>query len=417
MTYHFIGINGAGMSALAGILKGFGYNVTGSDLKTTGHRAENIIRADVVIYTPAVTESSPGWVELQAARKKNIKTLRYDELLGEITKSAVVIAISGMHGKSTTTSMIARIFEDAGADPTVLVGANLTEWQGKNFRVGKKDLWILEADDYEKKFLTLSPYITVTTNIDFEHVDTYKNIEEAIETFAKLFTKTKNSIIANLDDLNVYRAIELSKSEGKVVWFGKSAPNFNLDMLPLLKVIGEHNRLNAAAAIACADIFGIDRKISEKSLANFQGIARRQDFIGEKDEVMVFDDYAHHPTEIEATIKAFREEFPDRRLVVAFEPHQHKRVSVLFEDFANSFRDTDIALITDVFGVAGRESKVFIDSKDLAQAVASKGTRSIYSGDINTTKEKLDDILKPGDILITMGAGNITNLGRNWIKE
>lgn len=417
MNYHFIGISGAGMSALAGIIEGYGNKISGSDLKTTGHRAENVSGADIVVYTPAITESSPGWIELKTARKEGIRVLRYDELLGEITNSATLIAVSGMHGKSTTTAMIARIFEDAGLDPTVLVGAYLPEWENKNFRIGKKDLWIVEADDYEKKFLTLNPFITVTTNIDFEHVDTYKNIDDAIGTFAELYKKTKNRLIVNFDDENVHSAIDISGVEKKAIWFGIGAKEFNLDILPILRVIGQHNKLNAMASIACADVFGITRDVSHKTLSNYQGIARRQEFIGEKDEVMVFDDYAHHPTEIKATINAFREEFPDQRLVFIFEPHQHKRVNMLFKDFTSSFYGADLVLITDVFGVAGRESNVAVDSRDLVSEIQNNGVESVYVGNIQSAKEKLGDILKPNDILITMGAGSITNLGREWVSE
>lgn len=409
------------MSALAGIVEGFGYKVSGSDLKTTGHKAENIKGADVVVYSPAITETSPGWVELQAARKAKIKTLRYDDLLGELTKGSILIAISGMHGKSTTTAMVARIFEEAGLDPTVLVGAHLVDWSGKNFRVGKKDLWILEADDYEKKFLTLNPAITIATNIDFEHVDTYKNIEEAIKTFAKLFSQTKNFVIANGDDLNMHKAVEMAQKNGlkddQIVWYGTNAKDFNFDILPLMKVIGGHNKSNALSAIACADSFDISRKITEKALAEFSGIARRQEFIGEKNEILVFDDYAHHPTELKATIEAFRDEYPSRRLVIAFEPHQHRRASVLFDDFAKSFKDSDLVLITDVFGVAGRESKEFVDSKDLASAIESNGVKVEYVGTIDEAAKKLDNTLIAGDVLVTMGAGNITKLGRNWINK
>lgn len=419
--YHFIGISGAGMSALAGIVRGFGYKVGGSDLKATGHKAENIKGADIVVYSPAITESSPGWVELQAARKAKIKTLRYDDLLGELTKNSILIAISGMHGKSTTTAMVARIFEEAGLDPTVLVGAHLVDWNSKNFRVGKKDLWILEADDYEKKFLTLKPSVTITTNIDFEHVDTYKNIDEAIETFAKLFNQTKNLVIANGDDFNTHKAVKAAQKNGltddQIVWYGTNAKDFNFDILPPMKVIGQHNKSNALAAVAVADSFDISRNVTKKALAGFSGIARRQEFIGEKNGILVFDDYAHHPTELQATIAAFRDEYPDKRLVVAFEPHQHKRASILFDDFAKSFQDSDLVLITDVFGVAGRESKEFVDSRDLAGAIESSGTQVKYVGAIDETVKKLDNILIAGDVLVTMGAGSVTRLGREWINR
>lgn len=418
LHYHLIGISGAAMSGLSEILKTMGYQVTGSDLKTTGHRAANVVGADRVIFSPAITPDSAGWVEIEAAQKAGIETLRYDYLLKELLVGKKLIAIAGMHGKSTTTAMVATLLEDAGLDPTVLVGASINKWQGRNWRVGKSDLWVLEADEYEKKFLSFYPDIAVVTNVEAEHLDVFGSLRGVRAAFSQFLNQVKSEgvIIAFSGSKILKEILSRNKADKKIIYYGENQ-QYSPKILPTLKVIGKHNQLNALAALAVADTLEIDRSVALESLKNFSGIGRRLELVGEKDGVTVIDDYGHHPTEIKASLRAIKEAYPARRLVVAFQPHQHHRTKVLFKDFASSFQDADLVLLLDVFTVPGRDTMVFVDSKDLAEAIGETGTKVHYIGTLNNLAQQIDQLVKPQDIFLTIGATDITKIGREWINQ
>lgn len=417
MNYHLIGIEGSAMSGLAKILEAHGNRVLGTDLRTTGHGADKISTdTERVVYTPAVREGSPAWPELEAARALGIETLRADELLGELTKDATLLAVTGAHGKSSTTAMLGHILESAGKNPTVLLGAPVPAWGGRNFRVGETKQWVLEADDYDRKFLTLHPTIAIVTNIDREHLDVYPDyaaIEEAFVTFVRQI-RPGGTLIASTDHA-LDPVVAAVGRDVTVIRYGEhtdESPN----TLPDLKVIGDHMRLNAAGARAAAVAFGIERATANQALEAFSGTGRRLEHVGEREGVDVYDDYGHHPTEIKATLAALKARFPDHRRVVAFQPHQHSRVHALFSEFATSFGDADLVLLADVYAVPGRDERVAVEASGLADAIAAQGVNVSYVGSLESLAATLDRELRSGDVFLTMGATDITNVGRVWVQ-
>ncbi|MBI4022559.1 UDP-N-acetylmuramate--L-alanine ligase [Candidatus Berkelbacteria bacterium] len=417
MTYHLIGINGSAMSGLAEILRAHGHEVTGSDLATTGHRAEHVTtRTARVVYSPAVTEGSPGWVEIEAARQASIEIIRYDTLLGELTQGATLVAVTGTHGKSSTTAMIAHVLEEVGQDPTVLLGAPVPKWDGRNYRVGKSGLWVLEADDFDRKFLTLHPDIAVVTTLDHDHIDVYPTLFDVQEAFRQFLQGVKDgaTVIAWADQ-SVDPALGGIGPGVTVIRYGADRP-YQPALVPPLKVLGEHMRLNATAALAAVEALGVERVRALGALASFPGTGRRLEYLGQRRGVAVYDDYGHHPTEVRATLQAFKAAYPDRRRVVAFQPHQHSRVQALFEDFAAAFTDADRLLLLDVYAVPGRNEGVRVESRDLAQAIARHGTDVRYVGDLDGLRAVLDVELRDGDAFLTMGATDITKIGRAWVR-
>lgn len=403
------------MSGLAEILKARGHTVTGSDLVTTGHDPA-FIGADVdrVVYTPAAREGSPAWPELESARARGIECLRLDQMLGELTHGKQLLAVTGAHGKSSSTGMLAHILVACGYNPTVLIGA--PSWDGKPpYRVGDDDLWVLEADDYDRKFLQLHPTVALITNIDREHLDvygSYDEIEAAFGQFVQQIQLNGHLIASNDTSLNsvVTAAIVPTTRYGADTEFDPST-------LPMLPIIGEHMYLNAAGVIAAAVAFGVERTAAINALATFGGVGRRLERIGERDGVLVYDDYGHHPTEVSATLTAVKQQFPNRRLVVAFQPHQHSRVHALFAEFTTAFAAADRVLLVDIYAVPGRNEGVHVDTNDLASAIAATGTDVRYVGPLDQLIGMLDEELQPGDVLLTMGATDITHVGRQWIDE
>lgn len=419
MRYHFIGIKGSGVQGLASLVQGQGHEVTGSDLAETGHQAANVTGADRVIYSPAVRPGSPGWVEIEAAREASIPTLRADELLQELTRdAATLVAVSGTHGKSTTTAMIAQILEAAGKNPTVYIGAPVLAWEGRGYRSGDPEYWVVEADEYERKLLSLNPTVAIITNIEFEHPDIYDDLSDVEQTFEQFIGKLRpgGTLVACLESPSVRTLVDrIDRADVTVVPYGTQAPVFQPSVVPPLAVPGVHNRLNALAALAAADALGIERQIAEEALRLFRGAARRLERVGERNGVTVIDDYGHHPTELQASIGAIREAYPHRRLVVAYQPHQHARLQALFDDFAASFHQADIVFITDVYAVPGRDEAVHVDPRDLVAAIVSRGVNCSFVGSLNDFAATLSSTLQPGDVFMTIGATAITAVGRTWV--
>ncbi|MBI2589986.1 hypothetical protein HYW32_03135 [Candidatus Berkelbacteria bacterium] len=416
MRYHLIGINGSAMSGLAEILRGFGHTVTGSDLATTGHSATNVTGAERVIYTPAIRESSPGWVELAVARAQGLEILRADELLGELTRDAKLIAITGTHGKSSTTAMVAKICVDLGLNPTVLIGAPIPAWKGRNYRLGNPKFWVLEADDYDRKFLTLTPDIAVVTNLEVEHLDVYRDLADIQSAFANFLQKVKvdGTIIAHtestVDEI-------LTNLPVRIIHYGGASDEYVPALLPKLKVLGEHQRLNATAALAVADALGLDLGVAKRSLAGFTGTGRRLEYLGEKAGVLFYDDYGHHPTEIHVSLSALKQAFPNRRLVVAFQAHQHSRVKALFNSFTKAFSNATVVYLIDIYTVPGRDENVCVETQDLAAAISAAGTEARYLGSLQDLKRVLPTLVDRGDVFLTLGATDITRVGRDWLGK
>jgi UDP-N-acetylmuramate--alanine ligase len=417
MNIYFIGIGGIGVSALAQYYFSKGEKVSGSDffesemtlkLKEKGidvligkNKEEDVKDYDLVIYSPAI---KPENDELAFFVKKGIKVLSYPKALGELTKDYFTIAVSGTHGKSTTTSLISLILIEAGFDPTVIVGTKLKEFNGSNFREGKSKYLIIEACEHEESFLNYNSDIALILNIEEDHIDYYKNIEnvyKAFNDFASLIKK--DGILIKAKDLN----IETSK---KTIDFSLEEVGF---LKGVMKVPGEYNLLNALASVKVARALKISDETSLKALSMFKGTWRRFDehLIG---ELVLIDDYAHHPTEILAMLKSAREKYPQKKIYCVFQPHQYQRTFFLLKDFINAFKDiinnklVDRLFLIDIYDVLGREekeSKSKIDSKKLA---------SMVDGIEYVTCDNLFNLLEGGEVIIFMGAGNIYNLSQEF---
>ena len=422
---YFIGIGGIGVSSLAAYFLAKGYKIKGSDIassETTNyfkkkgvdiiigkHSSRNIKEGiDLVIYTPAINPSNP---ELKKAEKEGIKRLSYPEALGEITKKYFTIAISGTHGKSTTTAMLALVMIEAGLDPTVIIGTKLKEFGGTNFRIGKSKYLLIEADEYKKSFLNYHPQLIVNTNIDSDHLDYYGNLDNIIKTFKEYFKKVqkKGAIIANKDDKNTLYTLKKEKSVKYFSLAQKEASKIQR----LLKVPGEHNLSNALAVLETARFLKIKDSEIIKSLSKYKGSWRRFDIFKTKYKgIILISDYAHHPTEVEKTLKAVREKYAHRRIKCVFQPHQYKRTLYLFNDFIRVLKNAPVNLIilSEIYGVVGREEKD-MDRKVNSQKLAEQaGRKVIYRKTLKDAKEYLSRGVREKDVIMIMGAGSIHNL-------
>jgi UDP-N-acetylmuramate--alanine ligase len=422
---HFIGIGGIGVSAVARMMLHDGKEVSGSDRSKPeitemleqigirvcyGQKAENVpIGTDLVVYTVAVTEDNP---ELMQAKKMGIKTMTYPEFLGVLSKDKYTIAVSGTHGKTTTTAMIAKILIDAGLDPTVIVGSLIKDEQGNrtNFIPGKSEYLVIEACEYRRSFLSYYPQILVITNIDNDHLDYYKDVADIQNAFAELAKRIPQDgfIVTDKNNSTVLPAIE--NVEAKVV-------NYSLyNNLPIaLKVPGVHNKKNAAAAFAVAIALGVDPKVAQKSLESFVGTWRRFEYKGEtKNGARVYDDYGHHPTEIKATIQGARELYPRERLIVAFQPHLYSRTKLLLEDFATAFSQADEVVLAPIY--AAREiDDGTVSSEILAAKISEHGSYVQSFKTLKETEDYLSGKSKKGDIIVVMGAGDIYKIAENIV--
>lgn len=415
MKVHFIGIGGIGISALARYYLEKGYEVSGSDLasseittalrkkgkiniKIGPHKEENLPQdADLVIYTTAVTKNN---AELQKAKRYKLKTKSYPEALGELTKNYYTIAVCGSHGKSTTTAMVGLILVKAGLDPTVIVGTKLKEFGNSNCRVGKSQYLVIEADEHFAAFLNYWPKIIVVTNIEKDHLDFYKNLDNVKKAFKKFISHLPKDGVLITDK-------RVKKEDFK-------------KLRKILRIPGEHNVYNAALALETARALKIPDKVSLKVLSKYSGSWRRFEehnlkpsFLQKsRRKLKIISDYAHHPTEIKVTLMATREKYPKRKIWCIFQPHQYQRTYYLFKDFVNVFQTApvDKIIITDIYNVAGRENpqiKQKVSSKKLVQAIGKDFTVYIPNDKIIKYLRKN---LRGGEVVIIMGAGDINNL-------
>lgn len=424
LHYHLVGIEGVSMAGIAKILNAQGQKVTGSDLKLKGHSPKNITNdIDILIYTSAAASSeAPGFIEIEEARRRGIKTLKRSEFIGELLTNKTSIAISGMHGKTTVSAMAVHLLRTTGLNPSWLVGVPGEE--GAHW--GKDHFFVAEACEFDRSFLDFHPEIGIITNIEEEHLDYFKGglpeIIEAFEQFGKSLVKRKILII-NGDDKNCQLVIKNLKKNGltrgnntKIVTFGFTKKNDFHQITFELQIPGRHNLLNGLAILALAQVLRIEQKIAQESLKTFPGAPRRLEIKREKNNILVIDDYGHHPTEIKTVLGALKEKYPRRRLVVLFQPHQYSRTKLLFNEFAESFGQADKIIITDIYAVAGREEKKEVKSQDLAKAIQKRGkdvSYSNYSGILTKLKKEL----RSGDLLLTMGATDIYQIGEEWLKD
>ena len=435
MKVHFIGIGGIGVSALAQYYLEKGHQVSGSDLNSSeiteflrvkgariyiGPQLARTVLAniDLVIYSPAVQKNNP---ELMAAKKLGIKCQSYPKALGELTKKYFTIAVSGTHGKSTTTAMIALILIRAGLDPTVIVGTKLKEFKNSNCRVGKSNYLVIEADEHFASFLNYWPKIIVLTNIEADHLDYYKNLQNLLKTFKEYISHSSKDgvLIFNKNDKNI---LEITKNYIGDTYGFSGKQNEAKKIKNILKIPGEHNVYNALAALTLARVLKIPDKVTYKTLSEYKGAWRRFEIKNVKlyentsCSITVVSDYGHHPTEIRATVKAAREKWPNKIIWLVFQPHQYQRTFYLFKDFVRVFKKAlakhwvNKCIITDIYDVAGREKKEIrkkVNSEKLVKAINKKD--AIY-----LPKQKILNYLKKnlggGEVVIIMGAGDIYKL-------
>jgi len=439
---HMVGIGGSGMCGITEILLDNGYQVSGSDLNQSpttdrliklgarvfiGHRPENLAQADVVVISSAVREDN---AEVQAAHKAHIPVIRRAEMLAELMRMKYGIAVAGTHGKTTTTSMTGLVLEEAGLDPTVVVGGRLRAL-GRHTKRGESDLFVAEADEFDRSFLRLAPSIAVITNIDADHLDYYSSLEEIKDAFVEFANKVPfyGAVVACMDDIPLVSIFP--RIEKRLLTYGASVQadlqvsgishrggstvsQVSLHGEPLgglsLQVPGEHNIKNALAAVSVGLELGVPyRKIAE-SLAGFKGVHRRAEIKGEVAGRMLMDDFAHHPAEIIATLEGIKRGW-GRKIVVVFQPHLYSRTQALASQFGSSFLQSDILVVTDIYGA--REQPVpGVSGELVAQAARGHGHHQvIYHPDKSTLAETLFNLSRPGDILLTMGAGDIYRVG------
>ena len=445
---HFVGIGGIGMSGIAEVLLNQGFEVSGSDLsdsETTrrlaglggricqGHAPENLQAADVVVISSAIRPDNP---EVQEARRKVIPVIPRAEMLAELMRLKYGVAVAGSHGKTTTTSLVAAIMDRAGMDPTVVIGGKVNSL-GAPAKLGRGDYLVAEADESDGSFLKLSPTLAVVTNIDPEHMDHYGDLDHLKDTFLDFVNKVPfyGLAILCLDSVNVQSL--LPRVDKRTVTYGtsKQADYHLIDVEaqglatrftpvrrgePLepvtLQMTGRHNVLNALAAVAVADELEVDFAATKGALEEFGGIQRRFTVRGTEQDVMVVDDYAHHPEEIKATLGGAREAFT-RRVVAVFQPHRYTRTQLLFDQFSTAFYNADVVLLTDIYA-ASEDPIEGVSSEAMAEAMRKHGHRDVT---YRPSKEGLLDALqaraRPGDLVITLGAGDIWKVGQQLLDS
>ncbi|MEK7176477.1 MAG: UDP-N-acetylmuramate--L-alanine ligase [Patescibacteria group bacterium] len=419
----FIGIGGIGISAIARmfLLEGpstelrVKKKVSGSDMAESevtvelrklgalvflNQRAENVpADCDLVIYTIAVPPDNPEFAE---AKRRGIPMMSYPEALGEISRGKFTIAVSGTHGKTTTTAMIAKILIDAKLDPTVVVGSLIKDETGRrtNFIGGKSKYFVVEACEYKRSFLNINPKVVVITNIDADHLDYYKDIDGVIKGFSEFAAKVSKSgyIVTNIKDKSIKLAIK--NLTCKIV---------DYKMLQVtsykLQVLGQHNILNAQAALAVAEILGIDATIAQSALSGFRGTWRRFEFCGKTENgALVYDDYGHHPTEILATLAGARELFPKQKIVVVFQPHLYSRTKDHLTAFGKCFKDADEVIILPIYP-AREKDPGDINSEMIVTEIKKKGQPAFFASNFADAVTRAKSLSKSGDLIITLGAG------------
>lgn len=414
---HFIGIGGIGVSAIARMLLAEGKNVSGSDISESrvtreleklgavikiGHAAKNLsAKTDLVVYTNAISENNPEYIK---AKKINLPTLSYPEALGLISKEKYTIAVAGTHGKTTTTAMVAKILRDAGFDPTVIVGS-LLKGDESNFIPGKSKYFVVEADEYRRAFLNLAPKILVITNLDLDHMDYYKNLEDIQNAFLCLANKIPEDgfLVTDLENPNLVPILENLKC--------KILDYVSLDLSKItLSVPGKHNISNAKAALGVALALNVEKEKAIASLKNFEGTWRRFEFKGkDSNGALVYDDYAHNPEKIRAALQGAREKFPDKKIIAVFEPHLYSRTKIFLDEFSKSFSDADEVILLPIYA-AREKNDPAISSAMLARALKKSGKPVRIFKNFKETESYLQKITRPDDVILTIGAGKITDL-------
>ncbi|RPI75507.1 MAG: UDP-N-acetylmuramate--L-alanine ligase [Desulfobacteraceae bacterium] len=445
---HFVGVGGIGMSGIAELLLNLGYRVSGSDLKEStatrrlsalggrifiGHDREHISGADVVVFSSAVTPDNP---EIVRAKEGAIPVIPRAEMLAELMRLKNGIAVAGAHGKTTTTTMIASVLMAADRDPTVVIGGRLDIWGGSNAKLGQGDILVAESDESDGSFMLLSPTIAVVTNIDQEHLDFYKDIEAIRRAFIHFIHKIpfyglavlcldneeirgilpqlkKRTFTYGLNPQADLRAQGIERNEFssrfEILYRKQSLGTVTVGMP------GMHNVLNALATVAVGLELDVPFTEMQKGLAHIGGLARRFQVKGEKNGVLVLDDYGHHPTEVMAVLKTARESWPQKRIFTVFQPHRYTRTQALYDRFTTSFNDADILIVAPIYS-AGEKPIAGVNTEWLADGVRRQGHPEVR---VCQSQEEilktLESITRPGDVVITLGAGNIVQVGEAFL--
>ncbi|MBT8129165.1 MAG: UDP-N-acetylmuramate--L-alanine ligase [Gammaproteobacteria bacterium] len=442
---HFVGVGGVGMSGIAEVMNTIGYEVSGSDVREgaltdklkaagikvyKGHAKENVSDVDVVVTSSAIPVDNP---EIQAARARMIPLVPRAEMLAELMRFSNGIAVAGTHGKTTTTSLVASILAEGGLDPTYVIGGKLNS-SASNAKLGSGQYLVAEADESDASFLYLQPMLAVVTNVDADHLSTYggdfRHLHEAFVEFLHhlpfyglaivcVDDEHARSLLREITRPVIRYGIEQDadicasgiETTGLQSMFDVMLPGSDEPLQITLNLPGRHNILNALAAIAVAYELGVDKEAIRTALKNFAGIGRRMQMYGDiklaVGTITMVDDYGHHPTEVAATLQAVRSSWPERRLVVVFQPHRYSRTQDLFEDFSSVLADVDVLLISEVYA-AGEQPIAGADARSLCAAIRQRGkVNPIFVEDINAVERELASVLQGGDVLLTLGAGNI----------
>ena len=444
---HFIGIGGSGMSGIAEVLINQGYEVSGSDKVRTSitdhleqlgarihfeHAPGNIENVQLVITSSAIKSDN---MEVVAARQRMIPVIPRAEMLAELMRMKYGIAIAGTHGKTTTTSLVATVLAGGELDPTVIIGGRLKNIGG-HAKMGQSEFLVAEADESDGSFLRLSPTITVVTTLDEEHMDFYHTLDNIKKTFLEFINKVPfyGSAILCLDDPNIQSLIPSVKKRhityGLTTQADYTARNITIEGLNtyftvyhhgrelgriLSGTLGQHNVLNTLAAVAVGMELNLDFDTVAASLKDFGGVQRRFEVVEKSDELILVDDYGHHPAEIRATLKTAKEAWPDRRLIVVFQPHRYSRTQSLMKEFWSAFNDADHLLVTDIYS-AGELPIEGVDAHQIAEGVREFGHKEVEHIGNNQVSDRISRLVKPGDAVMTLGAGDVWKLGRNLLS-
>ena len=424
MKIHFIGIGGIGTSALARLLLAEGNEISGSDvvgstlienLRSEGVKVsidpsvpENIPDGTgKIIFTVAVDEDNP---EIKKARELGIKIQSYPEALGEVSKNYFTLAVTGAHGKSTTTGLLALMMVKAGLDPTVIVGTMLKEFGGSNFRKGDSKYLVIEADDYNRSFLNYTPQVAIVTNVDAEHLDTYGNIDGVVKGFNEYLKQLPETSIVILNKEDKYTGSIKDGVKARIIYFESPKTPWKM------QVIGGFNQLNAEAAFVAGELVGVTKEKAIESVREYKGAWRRMEKLSPKEnrfgDKMFFSDYAHHPTEISATLEALKESYARKTLTVVYQPHQVRRLTELFDEFTKAFGAADQVLLLPVYKVEGRDEEDGKTSEELREALKARGLNAEFVPSVKTTLDNLT-----GDIVVFMGAGDIDKEVRQYFRS
>jgi len=447
---HMVGIGGIGMSSIAFVLLSRGYLVTGSDLALSeltdkleaqgatiyeGHHKKHVRDADVVVYSSAVDMNHN--VETQAAAVQRIPLIPRAEMLGELMRMKYGVGIAGTHGKTTATSMVGRVVTEGGFDPTIIVGGRVTE-TNSNAISGEGDIIVIEADEYDRAFLRLTPVLAVITTIEADHLDIYGDLEEVHRAFTRYASSVPffGAVILCLDDPGVQAIIDKidrriltygtarqalvradrTRQEGQITHFDVYAFGNLLGSIEL-HALGLHNVRNALAAIAVGLELDIDFVRIKSGLERFAGVQRRFQVLGEGHDILVIDDYAHHPTEVVATLEAASQGYPDRRIVGVFQPHLYSRTSDFKDEFARAFFNADIMIVTDIY--PAREASIpGITGELLVELAINRGHRNVrYAAQKESVLKVLQEVCQSGDVVLFMGAGDIWRTAHKYTEQ